>query len=90
MSSQHTPKEAAIEELFYFKNAKTVIGVAQARGVLLHACAVNNLAVAEYTPLRLSRRLPDMDVQQKNKYRQQSHICYNYTIHPIWMIQLMH
>ncbi len=53
----YTPKEAAIEELFYFKNAKTVIGVAQARGVLLHACAVNNLAVAEYTPLQIKQAL---------------------------------
>ncbi len=53
----YAPKEAAVEELFYFKNAKTVIGVAQARGVLLHACATHNLATAEYTPLQVKQAL---------------------------------
>ena len=32
------PDVVAIEELFYFKNQKTVIQVAQARGVIMLAC----------------------------------------------------
>ena len=32
------PDVVAIEELFYFKNQKTVIQVAQARGVIILAC----------------------------------------------------
>ena len=53
----YRPQEAAVEELFYFKNAKTVISVAQARGVTLHICSKNGLGVAEYTPLQIKQSL---------------------------------
>lgn len=53
----YTPTEAAIEELFYFKNAKTVITVAQARGVIMHTCAHAGLTIAEYTPLQIKQSL---------------------------------
>ncbi len=53
----YAPDEVAVEELFYFKNAKTVITVAQARGVILHTCHHNNLPVAEYTPLQIKQSL---------------------------------
>lgn len=51
------PDEVAIEELFYFKNAKTVITVAQARGAAI-ICAENmGLPVFEYTPLQIKQAL---------------------------------
>ena len=53
----YKPQESAVEELFYFKNAKTVISVAQARGVILHTCFSNGLTVAEYTPLQIKQSL---------------------------------
>jgi len=37
--TQYRPQEAAIEKLFFGKNATTAIGVAQARGVALLALA---------------------------------------------------
>jgi len=55
--STYKPAEVAVEELFYFKNAKTVISVAQARGVIMHTCFSNNLKVAEYTPLQIKQSL---------------------------------
>lgn len=53
----YTPSEVAVEELFYFKNAKTVISVAQARGVIIQTCHHKGLAVAEYTPLQIKQSL---------------------------------
>ena len=51
------PDEIAIEELFYFKNEKTVISVAQARGVAV-VCAENSgVPVYEYTPLQVKQAL---------------------------------
>lgn len=47
------PDEVAIETLFYFKNQKTIITVAQARGVLLLASQINALEIFEYTPLQV-------------------------------------
>jgi crossover junction endodeoxyribonuclease RuvC len=53
----YTPDETAVEELFYFKNAKTVISVAQARGVILHTCFSRQIPVLEYTPLQIKQSL---------------------------------
>ena len=45
------PEALAIEKLFYTTNQKTVMQVAQARGVILLAASLNDLPVYEYTPL---------------------------------------
>ncbi len=51
------PDQVAVEELFYFKNAKTVITVAQARGAAI-ICAENmGVPVYEYTPLQIKQAL---------------------------------
>ncbi len=49
------PKEMAIEELFFNKNVKTAITVAQARGVEVLAGVRNGLEVFEYTPLQVKQ-----------------------------------
>lgn len=51
----YQPDAMAVEELFHHKNAKTVITVAQARGVIMLTGAKNNLALAEYTPLQVKQ-----------------------------------
>lgn len=48
-----SPTEMAIEELFYFKNNKTVISVGEARGVLVLCGHQNNLKISHYTPLQV-------------------------------------
>lgn len=53
----HQPDEIAVEELFFFKNLKTAIKVAQARGVLLYICGSCEVAVSEYTPLQVKQAL---------------------------------
>lgn len=55
--AEYEPEEAAIEELFYNSNAKTVILVGEARGVALLACANGGLAISEYTPLQIKQAL---------------------------------
>ncbi len=47
------PDALSIEKLYYANNAKTVIGVAEARGVILLAARQKGLAVFEYTPLQV-------------------------------------
>ena len=49
------PEAMAIEKLFYNTNAKTVIDVGQARGVLLLAAQKNHLPIYEYTPLQVKQ-----------------------------------
>ncbi|KUG04131.1 crossover junction endodeoxyribonuclease ruvc [hydrocarbon metagenome] len=49
------PDAAAIEQLFFHKNSKTVITVAQGRGVALMTAAREGIAVSEYTPLQIKQ-----------------------------------
>ena len=46
------PEALAIEKLFYQHNQTTVIGVAEARGVILLAAAQAGLPIYEYTPMQ--------------------------------------
>lgn len=48
---ENKPDCASIEQLFFFKNQKTIIPVAQARGVILLALEENKIPIYEYTPL---------------------------------------
>lgn len=43
----------AMEQLFFFKNAKTVINVAQAQGVIELLAATNNISLTYLTPLQI-------------------------------------
>ncbi len=52
---KYKPDLVSIEELFFFKNKKTVIKVAQARGVLLLTCQKYNLKILEFTPLQIKQ-----------------------------------
>jgi len=46
----YKPQEAAMEALFFAKNARTAMAVGHARGVAMLALANGGLSVAEYTP----------------------------------------
>jgi len=49
----YKPDEMAVEDLFFFKNKKTIISVAEARGVILLAGSYNKLKTFDYTPLQV-------------------------------------
>jgi len=52
---RYDPEAIAIEELFFNKNAKTIITVGQARGAALLAASLMNIEVFEYTPLQVKQ-----------------------------------
>ena len=68
--AQWQPEEAAIEELFYNTNAKTVINVGQARGVAILACINLGIEIAEYTPLQIKQALVGYGRAEKNQVQQ--------------------
>lgn len=49
------PDAMSIEKLFYNTNSKTVIDVAEARGVILLAAKQKNIPIYEYTPLQVKQ-----------------------------------
>jgi crossover junction endodeoxyribonuclease RuvC len=54
---KYKPDETAIEDLFFFKNLKTAITVAQARGVILYEIKKNLVPIFSYTPLQVKQAL---------------------------------
>ena len=54
---KHKPDVIALEKLFFFKNAKTVMQVSEIRGVLLLAAARQGVVVREFTPLQVKQAI---------------------------------
>ena len=54
---KYKPNIASVEKLFYFKNQKTIIPVAEARGVILAILQKNNIKIAEYTPIEVKQMI---------------------------------
>ncbi|MEN6325678.1 MAG: crossover junction endodeoxyribonuclease RuvC [Syntrophomonas sp.] len=52
---EFSPDVVVIEQLFFQKNTKTAITVAQSRGVILMTAAAAGYPVAEYTPLQVKQ-----------------------------------
>jgi crossover junction endodeoxyribonuclease RuvC len=47
---KYKPETLAIEKLYFTTNQKTVMGVSEARGVIVYCASRNGLNVFEYTP----------------------------------------
>ena len=73
----YKPDVAAIEQLFYFKNLKTVIPVAQARGVIIMALAQNDVQLAEYTPLQVKQTITGFGRATKDEVKQMAALALN-------------
>lgn len=64
---EYQPDAAAVEEIFHHKNAKTVVTVAQARGVMLLGLSLAGLAIAEYTPLQVKQSVVGYGQAEKHQ-----------------------
>lgn len=50
---KYHPDDASVEELFFSNNQKTVIAVAQSRGVVIACLAAHAVSIHEYTPMQI-------------------------------------
>ena len=53
LTKAYKPDAAGVEDLFYFKNAKTVINVAQSRGVVIVELTRLKIPTKSFTPLQI-------------------------------------
>ena len=67
---QHKPEYAAVESLFFAKNARSAIPVAQARGVSLLALAQSEVDTREYSPLQIKQSLTGNGRADKNQVQE--------------------
>ncbi len=51
--TEYGPQEAAVEELYFFRNVTTAISVGEARGVILLALEKFGVKIYEYTPMEV-------------------------------------
>jgi len=64
---KYKPIEMAIESLFWFKNKKTAMDVAQARGAIILTAQKAGLLIAEYTPLQVKSSVVGYGKATKNQ-----------------------
>lgn len=67
---KYKPDCASVEELFFFKNQKTVIPVAEARGVILTVLEKYNIPTFSYTPMEVKQVLTGYGRAEKKEVEQ--------------------
>lgn len=71
------PDVAAVEQLFYFKNAKTLVPVAQARGVILMTLEKSHVPLYEYTPLVVKQTITGYGRAEKQEVKEMVKVLLN-------------
>lgn len=66
----HTPAAAAVEELFFSRNARTAMSVGHARGVVLLALVDAGLPIAEYTPMQIKQAVTGYGSADKHQVQE--------------------
>lgn len=74
---KYNPEFMSMEKLFYNNNAKTVIDVAQARGVITLAAQQNGVKIAEYTPLQVKQSVTGYGRAVKKQVQEMTRIILN-------------
>lgn len=67
---KYQPDCASVENLFFFKNQKTVIPVAEARGVILTVLEKYNIPAFSYTPMEVKQVLTGYGRAEKKEVEQ--------------------
>ena len=73
---KYQPDCAAIEKLYFFKNQKTIIPVAEARGVILTVLEKYGIEGFEYTPIEVKQVLTGYGRATKKEVDQMVRITY--------------
>lgn len=63
--TEAAPELVAIEKLYFAKNQKTALDVAQARGAILSICLEKNIQTAEYSPNEVKSRVAGYGLADK-------------------------
>mgnify|MGYP001573037749 CR=1 FL=1 len=72
----------SIERLFFFKNAKTVMQVSEARGVILLAAAQARVIIKEFTPLQAKQAIASDGRADKKQVQKMVRLVLNLDFDP--------
>ncbi len=68
--ARYRPEVAAIEELFFGRNARTALAVGHGRGVTLLTLAEAGLTVHEYTPMQVKQAIVGYGLADKKQVQE--------------------
>ena len=68
--AKYHPEALAIEKIFFTKNAKTVLNVSEARGVIINNASGANLTIFDFTPLEVKLAVTGYGRAEKEQVRQ--------------------
>jgi len=64
---KYNPESAGVEKLYFFKNQKTIIPVAQARGVIMMTLEKYSIGAVEYTPIVVKQTITGYGRAEKSE-----------------------
>jgi crossover junction endodeoxyribonuclease RuvC len=73
----YRPDAAAVEELFFSRNARTAMSVGHARGVTLLALVNAGLPIAEYTPMQVKQAVTGYGSADKHQVQEMVRVLLN-------------
>lgn len=74
---KYHPEVMSMEKLFYNNNAKTVIDVAQARGVITLSAQLHRVEIYEYTPLQVKQSVTGYGRAVKKQVQEMTRLILN-------------
>lgn len=74
---KYKPDMASIEDIFFFKNAKTIVPVCEARGVILMSLRLNGVDISEYTPLVVKQVITGYGRADKDDVKQMIQVIFS-------------
>jgi len=67
---KHKPNLLALEDLFFFKNQKSIIKVGQAQGAIMLTASIDKIPVVMYTPLQVKQAVSGYGRAEKQQIQQ--------------------
>lgn len=80
--SKHQPDILAVEKVFFTKNQKTALEVAEIKGIVIYLGLKNKMAITEYTPLEVKSAVCGYGKADKNQVKKMVKILLNLNKEP--------
>ena len=79
---KYQPQQAVVEQLFFFKNQKTAMDVAQSRGVVLYLLAKHKIDIIQVTPMQVKQAVCGYGKASKQQVQKMMQKIFNLEILP--------
>lgn len=63
----YKPDIIAIENIYFFKNKKTILGISSVKGLLVYLANIYSISLFEYTPLQIKLSITGYGMASKNE-----------------------